>query len=623
MHHRARSLALMAALVALDATMSLGQPTAESAPPPGSRQPTVLVLALEDFTRPWVRLIFEGFSTAVSGAPDSPAIYFEALDATRFQEQSYLQQLREWLTAKYRGKDIDLVVPLGEDALGFLVEAHGEPWPRAQVLYLEAGSVRYDTPRVLPQAGGMLIEDHSVEALRTIRTVLPQTKHVAMIHGASAIEAIRFRGFEEKIRQAGLDPIRLAARSLEDTVAAVAHLPPDTAVMMLAPIVDAKGRVFGPAQTCALISSASNAPTFTLGVHDLGCGVLGGLMRDWDIVGRRLGEEALARLKNRSTAVITLPVAKFTTLAFDERQLVRWGVSERGLPPGAAVHFREPNLWHDNRGLVVAALGVTAVQSLLIAGLIFEHRRRRKAEIEARRNLTAMAHLDRRAAMGELASSLAHELNQPLNAILQNAGVAQMLLAANNLPLALAEMPEIVSDIRKDDIRASEVIRRMRGLLQKHELESHPFDLNEVAVETLAIVRPDARSREVQLEIDLADDLQPILGDRIHLQQVLLNLLMNAIDAVTDTPAERRRVRVSTAIHNGEVRMAVADTGKGIHAEPIAEIFEPFYSTKGEDRGMGMGLAIARGIVEAHRGRIAAMNNPEGGATVWFTLPRA
>jgi C4-dicarboxylate-specific signal transduction histidine kinase len=223
--------------------------------------------------------------------------------------------------------------------------------------------------------------------------------------------------------------------------------------------------------------------------------------------------------------------------------------------------------------------------------------------------------------MGELATSLAHELNQPLNAILQNAGVAQMLLTANPAPPALGELTDIISDIRKDDIRASEVIRRMRGLLQKHELESHPVNLNEVAEETVAIVQPDARSREVQLEMELADDMRTIMGDRVHLQQVLLNLLMNAIDAVATMPAESRRVRVCTTHSDAEVRLAVVDSGMGIRADRLSEIFEPFYTTKSAGSGMGMGLAIARNIVEAHAGRMAAENNPAGGATVWFSVP--
>jgi signal transduction histidine kinase len=223
--------------------------------------------------------------------------------------------------------------------------------------------------------------------------------------------------------------------------------------------------------------------------------------------------------------------------------------------------------------------------------------------------------------MGELATSLAHELNQPLNAILQNAGVAQMLLTSSGVPPALSEMPDIICDIRRDDIRASEVIRRMRGLLQKHELESHPVDLNELAQETVAIVRPDAKAREIQLELDLVDGVRSIPGDRVHLQQVILNLLMNAIDAVATMPAERRRVRICTTQRDREVRLAVVDIGIGIGTDRLSKIFEPFYTTKDSGSSMGMGLAIARNIVDAHAGRMGAENNIDGGTTVWFSVP--
>jgi signal transduction histidine kinase len=457
--------------------------------------------------------------------------------------------------------------------------------------------------------------------LKVIKTVLPETTHVALIYGATALEAGRWRYYAEGIVTAGLEPIELIGLSLEETLTALARLPPQSVIILLNPAVDAKGRVLGPSQACAVISTAAKVPTFIPGTQDFGCGSVGGLARDWSVIGRLLGEEALKRLQKPSSDVVTLPVAKYTTLAFDDRQLQRWRIPESRLPAGAIVQYREPNLWRDRRGLVLATLGVTLLQSLLIAGLVLEHRRRRRAEIDSRHNLAAIAHLDRRAAMGELATSLAHELNQPLNAILQNAGVAQMLLTSNALPPALGEMTDIISDIRKDDIRASEVIRRMRGLLQKHELESHPVDLNEVAQETIAIVRPDARSREIELEMDLADHVRPILGDRVHLQQVLLNLLMNAMDAVASMPPERRIVRVWTSQSALEVRLAVRDAGTGIPAERITEIFEPFYTTKNEGSGMGMGLAIARNILEAHSGRIEAENNTSGGATVWFSLP--
>jgi len=624
MGHRTGSLVLVAALTVAAASPTRAVQPVESPQEPGvSAQQGVMFVAVEDFTRPYMRLMFEAFTAAVSNAPNPPAIYFESLDITRFEEKRYLEDLRDWLSRKYQNTRIDLVVPVSEDALGFIAEMRREPWSSAQVMFLEAGSVRPDILKALPQAGGVLLEEHFVDVLAVIKTVLPETKFVALIYGASALEAGRWRNYAERVTSAGLEPIEMIGLSLEETLTALPRLPPQSVIVLLQPAVDAKGRVLGPSQSCEVISAAAEVPTFIPGTQDFGCGSVGGLGRDWSVIGRLLGDEALKRLKKPSSDIVTIPVAKFTTLVFDDRQLQRWRIPEARLPAGAIVQYREPNLWRDRRGLVLTTLGVTLLQSLLIAGLVLEHRRRRRAEIESRRNLSAIAHLDRRAAMGELATSLAHELNQPLNAILQNAGVAQMLLTANAVPPALGEMADIISDIRKDDIRASEVIRRMRGLLQKHELESHPVDINEVAHETIAIVQPDANSREIELEMELADGVRPILGDRVHLQQVLLNLLMNAMDAVANMPPERRRVRVSTQQSESDVRLAVRDAGTGIPAERISEIFEPFYTTKHGGSGMGMGLAIARNILDAHGGRIEAENNTSGGATVWFSVPRS
>jgi signal transduction histidine kinase len=349
-------------------------------------------------------------------------------------------------------------------------------------------------------------------------------------------------------------------------------------------------------------------------------GPVGGHVVQYEPDAIRLAEMALRILNGESPRDI--PPGQATVAAtVDWRQLRRWRIPEARLPAGTIVLFREISTWERHRAAILAGSGVLVLQSLLIAGLALERRRRRRAEIDARRHLVSMAHLDRRAAMGELATSLAHELNQPLNAILQNAGVARMLLTSSTVPPTLGEMADIIEDIRKDDLRASEVIRRMRGLLQKHELESEPVDLNDVAEDTAAIMRPEMRAREIQLELDLTDGVGHILGDRVHLQQVLLNLLMNAADAVATLPPDRRRVLIWTRQDDGEVRLAVTETGLGIPADRLSMVFEPFYTTKREGSGMGMGLAIARSIVEAHAGRIAAENNAGGGATVWFSLP--
>ncbi len=243
---------------------------------------------------------------------------------------------------------------------------------------------------------------------------------------------------------------------------------------------------------------------------------------------------------------------------------------------------------------------------------------RKQAAAELIRQRAELAHVARVSTMGELAASVAHELNQPLGAILANAEAAELFLQQE--PPAFGELRATLADIRKDDERASEVIRRMRALLRKHELELQPLDINSVAEEALQLVSGDAALRRISLAADLLPFLPKIAGDRVHLQQVLLNLILNGMDAMHDQARDRRQIQVRTRLGaDGLVELAVIDSGHGLEPNKLSRLFEPFYTTK--PNGMGMGLSIARTIIDAHHGRIWAENNAVRGAVFRITLP--
>jgi two-component system, LuxR family, sensor kinase FixL len=188
------------------------------------------------------------------------------------------------------------------------------------------------------------------------------------------------------------------------------------------------------------------------------------------------------------------------------------------------------------------------------------------------------------------------------------------------LPRGTNEVRAIVAAIRKDDERASEVIRRIRALFGKHEMELQPVDLNSLVHEVEQLVSKDAALRGISLSVDPAPGLMEVSGDRIHLQQVLLNLIVNAMDVVASEPQERRRVLMRTRLSpQGHAELAVIDSGQGIDLNKLPRLFEAFYTTK--PNGMGMGLSIARTIIEAHGGRIWAENSPSGGAAFLIALP--
>ena len=243
---------------------------------------------------------------------------------------------------------------------------------------------------------------------------------------------------------------------------------------------------------------------------------------------------------------------------------------------------------------------------------------RKQTELEAQRLRQDLTHIGRVSALGELTASLAHELNQPLTAILSNAQAAQRLLAAGTVNLE--EVREILRDIVTDDKRAADMIHRLRAMIKKGDLKLVPLDLNEIVGEVAWLVRSDAILRNVSLSLEFAADLPRVRGDRVQVQQVVLNLVLNGLDAIRESSTGDRTLVIRTARDGtAAVVVAVQDSGIGIDETLGDRMFQPLYTTKAE--GLGMGLAIARTIVGAHGGRLTAENNPDGGATFRFILP--
>jgi len=259
-------------------------------------------------------------------------------------------------------------------------------------------------------------------------------------------------------------------------------------------------------------------------------------------------------------------------------------------------------------------------QPVRLRGAAFDITNRKQAELEAARHRNEMAHLSRVTTLGELSGSLAHELNRPLGAILSNAQAAQRMLA--NGGIDIAEFREILNEIVSENKRAAEVIRRLRLWLQKGEVQQHSLRINMVVRDVLKLIRTDLISQNVSVNTELARDLPTVTGDPVQLQQVLVNLVVNACDAMADCDTRERRLRIRTGIENGgdAVIVSVTDRGGGIPAEEMEQIFEPFFTTKA--KGMGLGLSVCRTLIAAHRGKLWATNNAERGATFHFTLPK-
>jgi two-component system sensor kinase FixL len=262
---------------------------------------------------------------------------------------------------------------------------------------------------------------------------------------------------------------------------------------------------------------------------------------------------------------------------------------------------------------LAARLGSGAVVSVVNVS----ERNRTAAEFTTQRN--EIAHLSRVTMLGELSGSLAHELNQPLTAILSNAQAAQRHMSSDNVDMQ--QIREILADIVEQDKRAGEVIVHLRALLQKGETRHAIIDVAQVAADVLRLMRSDLINHGVEARLEAANPVPEVLGDRVQIQQVLMNLLINACDAMAHLPREDRRILVLVAAEQGEVQVCVRDNGSGIAPGVRDRLFEPFFTTKAA--GTGLGLSICRTIMEAHSGRICGSDNTGGGATFCIAIPVA
>ncbi|MBK8753335.1 MAG: GHKL domain-containing protein [Candidatus Competibacteraceae bacterium] len=546
----------------------------------------------------------------------------EFLDYPRFSGESYAHTVTTFLREKYALRPPDVLVVGGEGALAFLLDHRTELFPQIPVVHMGvARSFLQSIPSLPADIVGVPVEcDFSGTIDQALRWH-PQARRLVVVTGAATLD----RKFEARLRD---EVSRFQGRA---TAEFLARLPTDVLLKRLGELgedamvftpgyfQDGAGRTFTPRAAARLMAAAATAPVYGPFNTFIGTGIVGGSMPNFAAMGRQAGEIVNQLLNGAAPAELRLPAIMPTTLNVDWRQIRRWGIDEKVIPGDAIVHFKAPSFLEEHRNGAIMAAAVFLLQAGLIAGLLVERRRRRWAELAVQKQCSELAHASRLAVAGELTASIAHEINQPLGAILSNADAAGLILESG--ADRRDELREILADIRRDDLRASEVVRRLRTLIAKHEVEQQPFDLNEAVSDVESVLRAEAQRRRVTLDIRLATTVTTLIGDRIQIQQVLINLLINAMDAVADVPEYRRTVVVSVANDARGITIAVRDRGHGIAPKHLPQIFDSFFSTKRQ--GMGLGLSIARTLVEAHGGRIWAEDGSDDGTVFQIEWPPA
>jgi signal transduction histidine kinase len=542
-----------------------------------------------------------------------------SLAGARSDDRESEAPLVQYLRALYLREPLDLIIAVGAPAASFIQRHRSELFLTTPMIFTAVDRRRVDYDHLSENDTVVAVNHDFAAILTTILQVLPDTKTVAIVNGVSPNEVF---WHEEIQRQLAPFANRVVLKWYDelpfvDILKDAAKLPPHSAILWHLMNVDAAGVSHEENESLNALASVASAPIFSYDGSFFEGALVGGPMfsvMESSAVTANVANRILSG--ERAGDIKTRPI-EFAAPRFDWRQLQRVGISESNLPPGSTVYFREPTIWERYSWQIASVVAVLLIQAGLITALLREHRRRKFSEVQARQRMAELAHVNRFSMAGELTASIAHEMNQPLGAILTNAETADEIL--NSPSPDIAELKDIVKDILQDDRRAGEVIRRMRSLLKRAPFEPKNIDLNDLVRETVEFLSALAIARRVELLSLITPDALPILGDRIQLQQVILNLVVNGIDAMKDTPTENRIIIIRTSRVENFAELSVLDHGPGISVDKFKTVFEPFYTSKAE--GMGMGLSIARTIVEAHNGLIWAKNRDHGGASFQIRLP--
>jgi signal transduction histidine kinase len=550
-----------------------------------------------------------------------PVDYYEvSLETARFSEAEQEGPFVDYLRALFAQRRLDLVVPVGAPAARFALRYRERLFGAAPMLFV-AMDLR-------SMQGAAVTANDAVVAYRfdlpgvvdNIMRVRPQTVDIAVVTGNSGpdkawLEDLRreFQPLAGRVKFVWLNNLAFA-----ELLKVAASLPPWFAIFFTPLQVDVAGVPIEQGRALEALNEVASAPIFGGFENLLGRGIVGGPAVSSNELGRRAANVAIRILQGEAPGSIeTQPLGPGRPV-YDWRELRRWNIGENMLPPGSEIRFRERTLWDMYRWQIILVATTLLLQATLITVLLFEHRRRRNAEALARKRMSELAHVNRIATAGELSASLTHEIKQPLAAMVTNANAGLRWLGrmTPNFDEARSAFQRIVSDGH----RAGQVLGSVRAMFEKDSGKRAQVDLNGLIREVLALLEGELRSHRVTVQADLLDGLPEVSGNRVQLQQVIVNLVMNAVEAMQAVANRPRLLRLKSEIDKANhVLVRIEDSGSGIDLENIDRIFNAFFTTK--PHGIGMGLSICRSIIEAHDGRLWVSPGVDHGSVFQFTLP--
>jgi len=529
-------------------------------------------------------------------------------------EGSYL----DYLNGLFEGRNLDLILAMGAPAARFMLRNRARLFPSKPMLIAGADERTFRDSQLTPNDTAVSVTfDQSIQ-LQNILEVLPDTTDIAIAIGDSPLEQFwvadlrrSFQRFETRVTLHWLNKL-----SAEEMVKRVLTLPPSSAIYYATVRIDASGEPQEEDRVLARLHDAGRSPIFTYIDTDFGRGIVGGRMLSAQDIAQQSAAVGVRLLHGESPASIKIAALGLSAPKYDWRELKRWRINEASLPSGSIVQFRQPTVWQTYRWQILLLSAAILVQAAMIMVLLYEHRRRRVAEVTARTSMSELMQMNRIATAGELSASIAHEVNQPLTGISARASAAVRWLAKE--PPDIEKVRNMLREIVNASDRAADIVSGVRAMFKKDSKERSAVDINKLSRTVLDIVRVELQKNGVELQTALSEGLPTVECDPVQLQQVILNLVMNAIEAMQAVQPRVLRIE-SKFIAPHAVRVVVQDTGKGVDPLHLDRIFRPLVTTK--ERGMGMGLSICHSIIQSHGGRIWVEAAAPRGAIFQFELP--
>ena len=587
---------------------------------------TIVVFFTQNANTGAYTLFMDSFRNILMNEVDlSCNIKVEYLDIGRVPNDDYASNIMTLYNEKFTNTPIDLIVVIGPLGLKTL-ETYGlKAMENTPVISIENYGLSPDSA-LYPLKENLLRIYLKYDHNKTIKTafeLFPDHKNVYLIYGVSALDEYYMKSVRSKIKDYSetRNIVPVSGISIDSTLQFVEKIPQNDLIIVINFRMDCNGHVFSTPEVVGMIANHSHAPV--LSVYDdfpLRKGGIGGYLFSWTRVGEEIAKAAVKILKGVPVKEISVNEKSFYRYVFNKPELKKWGLlGSKAIPKDSLLLNDDISLVEKYKWHMLAAFLFIISQTFLIIYLIRLNRNQKQMVIQKAETENLYHELvreDRLSKMVELTASLSHELNQPLTAILFSAQAGKQFLRSGKLDLKQAE--EILDNIIEDDKRAGGIISSVKSLMKLENRNMENIDLATTIRETIDIIRADLVRHNIKLLYNLDPDPVMVMGDKIQLQQVLMNFVRNAMNALESNKPEDRTIEITLQVSRGSATVSVVDSGPGIDKIILNKVFKPFVTSS--KKGFGIGLALSRSIIERHNGEIKAVNPPGGGAEFSFSL---